>query len=150
MSGGAGADIFIYRLAEGADTIGDFGDGAANGDCIRLEGFGPAFDSFEEVLAAAAQVGSDVVLDFGGVRGLSCRALPSALWTPAISYLAVPKIAWGGGIVGDDHGEERTLAIGKIERRFYALCYTRRGEKIRVIGLRKATAYERRRYREGG
>lgn len=51
---------------------------------------------------------------------------------------------------GDEHGEERTLAIGKIERTFYALCYTRRGEKIRVISLRKATAYERRRYREGG
>jgi uncharacterized DUF497 family protein len=51
---------------------------------------------------------------------------------------------------GDEHGEERTLAIGKIERTFYALCYTRRGEKIRVISLRKANAYERRRYREGG
>jgi uncharacterized DUF497 family protein len=50
----------------------------------------------------------------------------------------------------EDHGEERILAIGKIERAFYALCYTRRGEKIRVISFRKATAYERRRSREGG
>ncbi len=49
----------------------------------------------------------------------------------------------------DEHGEDRILAIGKIERTLYALCYTRRGEKIRVISLRKATAYERRRYREG-
>ena len=50
----------------------------------------------------------------------------------------------------DDHGEDRYLAIGKIERSFYALCNTLRGEKIRVISLRKATAEERRRYREGG
>lgn len=49
----------------------------------------------------------------------------------------------------DEHGEDRILAIGKIERTFYALCYARRGDKIRVISLRKATAYERRRYREG-
>lgn len=49
----------------------------------------------------------------------------------------------------DHYGEDRFLAIGKIERTFYALCYTLRGEKIRVISLRKATAEERRRYREG-
>ncbi|MGE0828896.1 MAG: BrnT family toxin [Hyphomonadaceae bacterium] len=49
----------------------------------------------------------------------------------------------------DEHGEERFLAIGKIEGRFHALVYTLRGENIRIISLRKAIAYEKRRWRQG-
>ena len=49
----------------------------------------------------------------------------------------------------ESHGEDRYLAIGKVGRTFYALCYTLRGEKIRVISLRKASPEEKRRYREG-
>jgi uncharacterized protein len=42
--------------------------------------------------------------------------------------------------------EERIVALGRIRRTLCALVYTIRGDKIRVISLRKATAQERRAY----
>ncbi len=50
----------------------------------------------------------------------------------------------------DEHGEEHYHALGKIDRTIYALVYTRRRDKIRVISLRKATPREREVYRNGG
>jgi uncharacterized DUF497 family protein len=50
----------------------------------------------------------------------------------------------------EEHGEERYHALGKIDRSIYALIYTKRRGKIRVISLRKADARERAIYRSGG
>jgi histidinol dehydrogenase len=50
----------------GADRVLGFAAGAGVADVVRLIGMGPAFDSFAEVMAAAAQVGADTVIDFGG------------------------------------------------------------------------------------
>lgn len=44
-----------------------------------------------------------------------------------------------------DYREERRLALGEIERRLFAIAYTRRGDDIRLISARKANERERRR-----
>jgi len=66
MVGGAGDDTFIFRGDGANDFIADFVAGAATEDKIRLEGYGTAFDTFAEVFGAASQVGTRVIIDFGG------------------------------------------------------------------------------------
>lgn len=73
LNGGTGADVFVFRSGDGADTINDFQTGI---DTIDLSAFGAAFDSIAEVMNAASDQGSDVVIDFGGdaavvIAGLS-------------------------------------------------------------------------------
>lgn len=65
LTGNTGADTFLKFIGEGNDVITDFAAGAAVNDVIRLNSYGSAFDSFAEVLAAAAQVGADTVITFG-------------------------------------------------------------------------------------
>lgn len=48
-----------------------------------------------------------------------------------------------------NYGEERRIALGRIGDRLHVMVYTKRGETIRVISLRKANAREEMRY-EGG
>jgi uncharacterized DUF497 family protein len=45
-------------------------------------------------------------------------------------------------------GEERFLALGQLAGRIHALVYTKRGEKVRVIRLRRASKQEVKRYEE--
>lgn len=45
-----------------------------------------------------------------------------------------------------DYGEVRHVALGFIGERIHAVTYTRRGDKVRVISLRKANAREIKRY----
>jgi uncharacterized protein len=47
-----------------------------------------------------------------------------------------------------DPSEERYSLIGMVEGRLLFVGYTLRGDKIRIITARKATAYERRRYHD--
>lgn len=53
------------------------------------------------------------------------------------------------GDVRHPYGEHRFYALGKIEGRIHALIFTRRGQAIRVISLRKANDRGRRRYAKG-
>jgi uncharacterized protein len=46
----------------------------------------------------------------------------------------------------EDYGERRVLVLGYIDGRLHAAVITPRGEKIRVISLRKATSREKRTY----
>jgi uncharacterized protein len=48
----------------------------------------------------------------------------------------------------EDYGELREVAIGFIGMRLHVLVFTRRGERIRIISLWKATKSEARRYAE--
>jgi Ca2+-binding RTX toxin-like protein len=57
LKGGLGADTFVYARGDGRDTITDFR--SAHGDVIEF-GWGGLIDSFDELLAAATQVGADV------------------------------------------------------------------------------------------
>ena len=61
MIGGLGNDTFVFRSGSGVDTIADFASGAGVGDRISL-GFGTAFDSFKEILAATTQDDADAVI----------------------------------------------------------------------------------------
>jgi len=47
-----------------------------------------------------------------------------------------------------DYGERRMRAIGRIGAAVYAMVFTVRDSKLRVISLRKASRRERRRYAE--
>lgn len=44
------------------------------------------------------------------------------------------------------YGEERLTVYGQIEGRLYAVTYTMRGERVRIITARKASRHERKRY----
>ncbi len=45
-----------------------------------------------------------------------------------------------------EYGESRFTALGLIGKRLYALIYTQRGARIRVISLRKYNVRERKAY----
>ena len=47
-----------------------------------------------------------------------------------------------------EYGERRIRALGNIEGHLYALVYTIRGERLRVISLRRANRREVRSYEE--
>lgn len=64
MTGGLGDDSFVFADGHGNDTITDFVAGAASGDVLDLRRL-TAAASFTDVMAAAAQVGEDTVIDFG-------------------------------------------------------------------------------------
>lgn len=66
LYGNAGVDTFAFSTGSGVDTVHDMVAGAGAGDFIRLQGFGAAFDTFAEVLAAATDNGADTTIDFGG------------------------------------------------------------------------------------
>ena len=66
LDGALGDDIFQFGPGGGDDLFQSFTAGATTDDIIELLGFGSAFDTFAEVIAAATQVGADTVIDFGG------------------------------------------------------------------------------------
>ncbi|MGE0180708.1 MAG: beta strand repeat-containing protein [Parvularculaceae bacterium] len=66
LYGKLGNDTFGFVKGYDKDTIYDWSGGAGASDVIRLIGFGAAFDTFAEVMAAATQVGAHTVIDFGG------------------------------------------------------------------------------------
>lgn len=66
VTGGSGDDRFVFSDGDDNDLLTDFTAGAGGVDEIELSGFGAAFDTFGEVIGAASQAGSNVVIDFGG------------------------------------------------------------------------------------
>lgn len=66
LIGGAGFDTFQFAVGGDTDTIRDFAGGAGITDVIQLIGFGAAFDSFAEVMAAATDNGAHTTINFGG------------------------------------------------------------------------------------
>ena len=67
-------------------------------------------------------------------------------------FAATETFAWSDPVVIEDsrreYGETRFQAFGPIGGRLHSLIYTRRGDSVRVISLRKANARERKRYEE--
>jgi uncharacterized DUF497 family protein len=51
--------------------------------------------------------------------------------------------------LSEDYGEDRFLAIGRVEGLLTCVAYTERGECIRIISARKANSNERRAYDQG-
>ena len=69
-----------------------------------------------------------------------------------ISFEACEDFAWHKAVIFSDtrhdYREERSVAIGPIDERLYVIVYVRRGERTRIISLRKANERERRIYEE--
>ena len=65
-----------------------------------------------------------------------------------IDFSAVYDFDWATAtLLPDDRsGEYRTKAYGLIEERLHLLLYTVRGDRTRIISLRKANSREVRRY----
>jgi Ca2+-binding RTX toxin-like protein len=78
LIGGGASDTFVFASGGGADAITDFLSGSSVIDVIRLQGFGAAFYSFAEVIAAAAQAGADTVITFGVGATLTLQNLALA------------------------------------------------------------------------
>jgi Ca2+-binding RTX toxin-like protein len=66
IDAGPGGDIVFYEKTGDRDDIRGFTAGANAGDLIWLLGFGTAFDTFAEVLAAATDDGLHTTINFGG------------------------------------------------------------------------------------
>jgi uncharacterized DUF497 family protein len=49
----------------------------------------------------------------------------------------------------EDYGEERYILLGMANDRLLHVTYTLRGERIRIISVRRPEPQERRRYHEG-
>ena len=47
-----------------------------------------------------------------------------------------------------DYGEKRVLTVGLLQGRMVIIVWTHRGEKRRIISMRKANAREQERYRQ--
>lgn len=73
LTGGGGSDVFIFGAGSGNDVINDFNAGYENdADIIRLTGLNN-FTSFQNVLSAMTQQGSDVVLRFSADDAVTIR-----------------------------------------------------------------------------
>jgi Ca2+-binding RTX toxin-like protein len=86
--GNAGNDMIVFRKFGDTDTIRDFTAGAGVGDVVRLVGFGAAFDSFAEVLAAATDDGVHTTITFGGGDVIVLRGV-------LVSQLAADDFTFG-------------------------------------------------------
>ncbi|SMX29592.1 Bifunctional hemolysin/adenylate cyclase precursor [Pelagimonas phthalicica] len=82
LQGGYSDDIVIFAPGDGADILRDFTAGGTT-DHIDLTAFGSTFESFEDVMAAATQVGGDVLFDFGNGDSILIRGVSLSDFTPA-------------------------------------------------------------------
>jgi hypothetical protein len=64
-----------------------------------------------------------------------------------VPFEHVARFDWGTAIEAEDtrydYGETRIQALGMIDGRYHVLVYALRGDRIRVISLRKANRRER-------
>lgn len=65
-----------------------------------------------------------------------------------ISLAKVEEVEWGVGVedARKAYGERRFRAFGLIDGKPYCLVFTRRGDDLRAISLRRASQKEFRRY----
>ncbi len=65
-----------------------------------------------------------------------------------IDFEEIERFQWGTSLEEEQirYGERRTLALGYIGDRLYAVVYTTRGGNTRIISMRKANPREMRRY----
>ena len=111
MTGGTGADIFVFVEGHGNDTITDFS--TTEGDKIDLRGFGAAI-TWEELQAAMTQVVDDpntagvdetaTVIDLSAWGGgtITLDGITAAELTADMFGLPGDTVAWRYGTEGDD------------------------------------------------
>ena len=80
LTGGGGADAFLFKAAFGADTVTDFQAIGSAHDLLQFDA--AAFSSASAALAAAHQVGADVVINSGTnsvtLKGMNLASLTTA------------------------------------------------------------------------
>jgi Ca2+-binding RTX toxin-like protein len=72
LTGGADADVFVFRAGYGRDTITDLTLVGPGADLIQFS-LGEAFDSFDEVMAVASQVGANMVFTIDAATVLTLQ-----------------------------------------------------------------------------
>jgi Ca2+-binding RTX toxin-like protein len=108
LTGGLGADTFVYRSGDGAVTVTDFSH--AQGDKIDLSNIG-AFAGLSDLLATTSQVGPDTVISLGGgsltLKNVSMGSLTASdlkfftpLVGPGIGGVPVQGPPSGGTLTG--------------------------------------------------
>jgi hypothetical protein len=69
-----------------------------------------------------------------------------------VDFTAALEFDWGSAKQSpddrQDYGEGRTVALGLLDGRVHVLIFTRRGDRVRIISLRKANAREVRQWFE--
>ena len=67
-----------------------------------------------------------------------------------ISFASSAEFDWTTALVlrSDRTGEARYMAVGEIEGRLHVLVYTKRGQALRIISLRRANSREVKRYQK--
>ena len=67
-----------------------------------------------------------------------------------VDFAAMEAFEWHTAVERPDdrHREPRFVATGYIGDRLHVVVFTERGDRLRVISLRRATARERKRYAE--
>ena len=65
-----------------------------------------------------------------------------------IDFTAIYEFEWDTAVYNsnDAHGEERVVATNYIGNRLYTVVYTWRGDRRRIISLRRASGREERDY----
>lgn len=63
-----------------------------------------------------------------------------------LDFTLAEEFSWPSALVipdaRQDYGEARYFAIGELAGRLHVLIFTPRGDRVRIIGLRKANARE--------
>jgi Ca2+-binding RTX toxin-like protein len=71
ITGGGGNDVFVFKPNFGRDTIVDFQVGAGSADVLDFDS--GLFADFQDVLAAAAQVGNDTVIAYDAGNAVTLK-----------------------------------------------------------------------------
>ncbi len=65
-----------------------------------------------------------------------------------VDFEAARRLTWAEAVEAPDrrrdYSEERVVALGPIDGRLHAMVFTRRGDAVRVISLRRANDREQR------
>jgi Ca2+-binding RTX toxin-like protein len=91
LTGGLGADTFVYRAGDGNVTVTDFSD--AQGDRIDISGYG-AVHTLQDVLTSAVQSGADTVISLAGGGSITLHDI-------AESSLVASDFIFGRPVAGD-------------------------------------------------
>ncbi|QAY77246.1 hypothetical protein [Sphingosinicella sp. BN140058] len=101
LVGGSGSDIFVVTTGNGSDAIYNFRPGY---DVVRLGGYG--ITGFDQIVARAQQVGSDLKIGLTDGQSLVLRDIRLEWLDPADFGFKLPKSAVPGGF-DQMHGPDR-------------------------------------------
>jgi serralysin len=80
LIGGSGDDAYTVTAGSGFDRIRDFTTGGLEDRVVLVE-MGPFFATFEQVMDAAVQQGSDTIITFAAGHGLILEGVSKAALT---------------------------------------------------------------------